>query len=176
MDPITFIILALIVGGGFFFWSQKPPAPEKVHEALVALGDDYRVCKGIDLRSDEAVHHVDYVLVSRYGLFVIQELRVKGKMVCEPRQVDWEVKGAGPHGRIYNPLWENRKRINLLERKLPGFPMMNLVVMAEGKALGDVPQEMVPFKELNARIKKFRHEMLSEDQIRQALKVLGQTE
>ena len=51
---------------------------------------------------------------------------------------EWKVRGGGVDDMILNPLWENRKHINALERKLnQSLPLIPVVVFTHANLVDD---------------------------------------
>ena len=81
---------------------------------------------------------IPYVVVSPYGVFVVACCYHVGKISGQKNDREWRIKATGIDERILNPLWENRKYVNALEKKLnQSLPFIPLVVFTHAKLIDD---------------------------------------
>ena len=110
---------------------------ELVKKQLNRLGDSYTVFDNVIVQSDRGMLHISHVVVSPYGVFVITLCDLRGKISGHKDDREWIVKGRGVSDTILNPLWENRKHINALEKKLGSQPFISAVVFTHAKLIND---------------------------------------
>ncbi len=60
-----------------------------------------------------------------------------GKISGDKDEREWQIKRRGVNDTILNPLWENRKHINALEKKLGSRPFIPVVVFTHSKLAND---------------------------------------
>lgn len=177
MDPFSLVLVLLLLGGGAWFFFKKgkgriAPGP-RVAEILRKLPPEYRVVPSAMVPTPQGVIQIDYLVVSPYGLFVINERDDFGRVRVQSGQREWEVRGFGNGSLIYNPLWRNRQAINHIESRLGDLPIASLVVFVNARLEGVPDEEVVTGDQLLARIRKARHEVLSPEQQETVLKWFG---
>ena len=112
-------------------------AAELVKRELDRLGDSYVVFDNVIVQSDRGMLHISHVVVSPYGVVVITLCDLLGKISGHKDDREWIVKGRGVNDTILNPLWENRKHINALEKKIGSQPFIPVVVFTHAKLIDD---------------------------------------
>ena len=89
-----------------------------VEKELSRLNKDCKIFKNLIVKSENGMLQIHYVVVSPNGVFVITRCDHVGKISGNKGDREWDVKARGDKGTILNPLWENRKHINALEKRL----------------------------------------------------------
>lgn len=111
---------------------------ELVKRELARLDDNYVVFCNVIIHLERGMSRIPYVLVSPYGIFVVACCYHAGKISGQKNAQEWEVRGRGVDETILNPLWENRKYINALERKLnQSLPLIPLVIFTHANLVDD---------------------------------------
>lgn len=175
MDPVTLIILlALVAGGAWFFFFKKGGgiAGPDTHTVLQKLGPEYTVFAQAMLTTSDGFMRVDFLVVSPYAIFVIQERKEGGRVRVQPGQMEWEVNG-GKGEPIHNPLWHNRKVINEIENRLGNVPMVSLVAITRARLEGVADQNVLRSAQLVDRIKRFSQPRIDAEQQRKVLALFG---
>jgi restriction system protein len=96
-----------------------------IGETLVNLGakmflnkDEYHLVKNVILPTADGTTQVDHIIVSRYGLFVIETKNMKGWIFGSPNQKTWTQKIYRHTNTFQNPLHQNYKHVKTLESAL----------------------------------------------------------
>ena len=109
-----------------------------VRNELDRLDDNYTVFCNVMIHLERGMSHIPYVVVSPYGIFVVACCYHVGKISGQKNVREWKVRGRGVDEMILNPLWENRKYINALERKLnQSLPLIPVVVFTHANLVDD---------------------------------------
>lgn len=110
-------LLAVYVGSPRFLGTA---ARSRVHRLLGASLDRRRYSTLVDLvlPAGGGTLHFDVVVVSRFGIFVIDAIRRRGRISGTPVQPQWVEKGLGRSRRFDNPVHANFLRVQALERLL----------------------------------------------------------
>jgi hypothetical protein len=178
MDPFSLVLVLLLIGAGVWFFFKKGKgriaSGPRVGTILQKLPPEYRVVPGAMVPTQQGVIHIDFLVVSPYGLFVINERDDTGRVRVQSGQREWEVRGFGNETLIYNPLWRNRQAINHIENKLGDLPIASLVVFVNARLEGIPDEEVLTGDQLLARIRQARHEVLTAEQQQAVLKWFGQ--
>lgn len=90
---------------------------------------------------------IDHLVVSRYGLFVVETKSLAGWIFGAPEAPCWTQVVLGQRHAFRNPLWENQMRIAALEAflKLPRSHIQSVVVFtgASAELKGCFPENVV---------------------------------
>ncbi len=106
-------------------------------EALVNLAaalfldkNVYRLFKNVTLPTEDGTTQVDHVIVSPYGVFVIETKNLKGWIFGSPQQKLWTQKIYKHQNQFQNPLHQNYKHTQTLQSALELDPskLFSLVV------------------------------------------------
>ena len=130
---IALIVLFLKNSGA----NSNISAAELVKKELDRLSDSYLVFDDVVVQSERGMLNISHLVVSPYGVFVITLCDLRGKISGHQDDREWIVKGRGVNDTILNPLWENRKHINALEKKLGPQPFIPAVVFTHAKLIDD---------------------------------------
>jgi restriction system protein len=96
-----------------------------VGEAWVNLGiwlflssKDYRLIRNVTLPTGEGTTQIDHIVVSRFGVFVIETKNMSGWIFGNPHQKVWTQKLYRESYKFQNPLHQNYKHTKALEEFL----------------------------------------------------------
>ncbi len=78
----------------------------------------YTLIKDITLPTEDGTTQIDHVVVSRFGIFVIETKNMKGWIFGFERQKQWTQKIYRHSSKFQNPLHQNYKHITTLESLL----------------------------------------------------------
>ncbi|WP_347880469.1 nuclease-related domain-containing protein [Vibrio alginolyticus] len=79
---------------------------------------DYTLIKDVTLPTSDGTTQVDHIVVSRYGIFVVETKNMKGWIFGSARQKQWTQKIYRHSSKFQNPLHQNYKHIKALETLL----------------------------------------------------------
>ena len=115
----------------------KVSGVELVEVELCRLGENYKVFNNLIIKLEQGMLRIDHVVASSYGVFVLTRCDRVGKISGHKNDREWKVKSIGGEDTILNPIWENRKHINALEKKIGSRPFIPVVVFTHAKLLDD---------------------------------------
>lgn len=81
-------------------------------------GDVYRDINNVTLRTPEGTTQIDHVIVSPYGIFVIETKNMEGWIFGDQSSPRWTQCIYGKKFRFQNPLHQNYRHIRALEQLL----------------------------------------------------------
>lgn len=123
-DTFTFL-LSVVIGTFFFiriFASNyfKGRAGESVVNFFLGRlpKEDYTLIKDVTAPAGEGTTQIDHVVVSKYGLFVIETKNYKGWIFGGERQAQWTQQIYKQRHRFQNPLRQNYKHVKVLQEAL----------------------------------------------------------
>ena len=146
--------------------------PQAIENILNQLESDYKLVTNVMVPGDRGVFDLGNVVVSPYGVFVITVKQTIGKIFGGKGDREWEVKSGGSQDFIANPLWENRKHVNALEKLIGPAPFISIVVFPRGNLKGEFGRNVIRLGELENFItqnKTFHMSMDKRDEILKAL-------
>ena len=146
--------------------------PQAIKNVLNQLESDYEVVTNVMVSGDRGMFDLGNVVVSPYGVFVITVKQTIGKIFGRKGDREWEVKSGGSRDFIANPLWENRKHVNALEKLIGPAPFISIVVFPRGNLKGEFGRNVIRLGELENFItqnKTFHMSMDKRDEILKAL-------
>ncbi len=146
--------------------------PQAIKNVLNQLESDYEVVTNVMVSGDRGMFDLGNVVVSPYGVFVITIKQTIGKIFGGKGDREWEVKSGGSRDFIPNPLWENRKHVNALEKLIGPAPFISIVVFPRGNLKGEFGRNVIRLGELENFItqnKTFHMSMDKRDEILKAL-------
>ena len=154
---------------------------QAIKNVLNQLESDYEVVTNVMVPGDRGMFDLGHVVVSPYGVFVITVKQTIGKIFGRKGDPEWEVKSGGSRDFIANPLWENRKHVNALEKLIGPAPFISIVVFPRGNLKGEFGTNVIRLGELKnfiAQNKTFNMSMDKRDGILKTLqksqpKVMG---
>ncbi|BCD97722.1 NERD domain-containing protein [Marinagarivorans cellulosilyticus] len=77
--------------------------------------DDYHLMKDVTLRTEDGTTQIDHILVSKYGVFVLETKNMKGWIFGSINQKMWTQKIYKHTSKFQNPLHQNYKHTKTLE-------------------------------------------------------------
>lgn len=81
----------------------------------------YKLIKNVTLPTDDGCTQIDHIIVSRYGIFVVETKNMKGWIFGSANQRTWTQVIYKTKTKFQNPLRQNYKHVKTLERLL-GLP------------------------------------------------------
>ncbi|MDJ0623281.1 MAG: nuclease-related domain-containing protein [Desulfocapsaceae bacterium] len=117
-SPYLWLLLLLVVGAAFL---KSPIGKGIVGEIYVNLllrfsldKAEYYLCKNVTLPTDSGTTQIDHLIVSRYGIFVVETKNMKGWIYGGERQKTWTQKIFKNTRSFQNPLRQNFKHTKTL--------------------------------------------------------------
>jgi hypothetical protein len=120
--------------------------PKVVKDQLERLGADYTVLSNVVVSAERGMNDVSHVVVSTYGVFVITVKTEAGKVFGREGDREWQIKSG--RDILYNPLWENRKHVNALEKLTGPVRFIPVVVFTRAVLKGEFGDHVIRLKEL----------------------------
>ena len=80
--------------------------------------DQYHLIKNVTLPTKDGSTQIDHIIVSRYGIFVVETKNMKGWIFGNPNQRTWTQKIYKHSNKFQNPLRQNYKHVKTLEALL----------------------------------------------------------
>ena len=132
--------------------------------------DEYKVINNLMLRHGGWTSQIDHVVVSRYGVFVIETKNYKGWILGGENSDSWTQNIYGHKYALHNPVHQNESHLKALRRTLGddgGIRMIPIVAFSDQATLRVRTEyaTVTNFRHLRRTIRSFREEVLSAEQV-----------
>ena len=145
------------------------------------LGDleheDYQVFNDLLIKKGNYTTQIDHIIISRYGVFVLETKNVHGKVYGSGNSEYWKqylpdtgyrLYGTTQEHQLRNPIWQNTGHINSLRRHVFGnnVPIYGIVAFSDDTELFvSAEQPVMNMSKIVPYIKTFQDEVLSSDKM-----------
>ena len=85
---------------------------------LMLNKDKYHLIKNVTLPTENGTTQIDHIIVSIFGVFVVETKNMKGWIFGNPNQRTWTQKIYKHSSKFQNPLHQNYKHVKILEQFL----------------------------------------------------------
>ncbi|GFP74562.1 nuclease-related domain-containing protein [Clostridium fungisolvens] len=160
------MILALMLD--LFMPRIKGLLGEKSVEFHLSGLDDskYKIIKHMILELGEKTVQIDNIVVSNFGVFVIQAENYKGKIIGAEFDENWKQRFYVRTEKLHNPICENRKNIKALQQVLKEFDGLKYIPIVTFTTNADLQvtsnTDVVYTIHLVEAIKKYTEEIISD--------------
>ncbi|MBF1403357.1 NERD domain-containing protein [Prevotella histicola] len=144
---------------------------------LKRLPDEYTIFNDVYITKGGGSVQIDHVVLSPYGIFVIETKNLSGWIYGGERAVEWTQNLYGRKFKILNPLNQNYSHVKALE-SLFGFPnqfFIPIVVFSSRASLkGHYPNHIIIYKKnLLKTIRKYHDVVLADEILEGAINKLS---
>lgn len=80
--------------------------------------EQYHLIKNVTLPTEDGTTQIDHIIVSKFGVFVVETKNMKGWIFGSPNQKTWTQKNYKHSNKFQNPLHQNYKHLKILESLL----------------------------------------------------------
>ena len=117
---IVFVIIIILIITIIIYIKRKKISnfinKRKVKRTLHKLPKDkYCILEDLVFKYKDYTHQIDYLVLSRYGIFVIEMKNFRGKIVGDEYKDNWVNINKKHKHYFYNPLYQNNSHIKVLE-------------------------------------------------------------
>lgn len=130
--------------------------------------DFYHLIPNVTLPTPDGTTQIDHVIVSRYGIFVIETKTYKGWIYGSERDAKWTQVIYKRKERFQNPLRQNYKHTKTLS-DLTGIPhgyfKSVVVFVGDSKFKTDMPDNVVHIRNFIRHIKSYQAYVIQDEQV-----------
>jgi restriction system protein len=130
---------------------------------------EYKVFHDVTLPSSRGPTQIDHIVVSRYGVFVIETKNYTGWIFGNAMSQQWTQVLYGHKSRFQNPLRQNFKHTKAVESFLslnPRYVHSVVVFVGDAEFKTDLPENVIQMPELDSYIRSFRDLLLDTSRVR----------
>ncbi len=176
---VGFLIgLALFLAylAGYTLGKRRRRSEENTGEAavrrllsVVFAGKDFHLMNSVTLPIGGGTTQIDHILISRFGVFVIETKHYTGWIFGDASNPTWTQVVFHKRSRFQNPIHQNYKHVMTVRDVLDFLPAEDVrsVVVFTGDAEFKTsrPEGVLLFNELISHIQSFREERISENRM-----------
>lgn len=166
------IYLLLALGTGYFLGRHRTSSLQNSGEALVCrelqatfLGPDFHLLNHITLKIKDGTTQIDHILVSRFGVFVIETKDYKGWIFANAKHATWTQVLYRVKFKFQNPIFQNMRHVRAVEELLEFLPSeaIKSAVVFTGSAefKTDMPSGVYTLSGLIDHLKSATEEVMS---------------
>lgn len=173
MNGYLWILVIAVVAGlvwGLFEATVKGAIGEaKVAVSLSALSSkEYRILNNVMLATDKGTTQIDHVVVSVYGIFVIETKNYRGWITGGENSEQWIKNMYGKKYPFRNPLRQNYGHVKALQ-KLLGLDLncfVSIVAFSSNATIKvKTNKHVIYISKIVKTIKQYREKMISENEL-----------
>lgn len=172
----TLLLILLAVVFGFVIGRYRANSIQNSGEALLARSlmanfssPDYHLMNNVTLHTEDGTTQVDHILVSKFGVFVIETKDYKGWIFANAKHTSWTQVIFKCKFRFQNPIYQNYKHVRAVQSLLDFLPARTVVSavvftgQAEFKTL--IPDGVFVLNTLIEYLRSQKTELMSENRI-----------
>lgn len=132
----------------------------------------YHRLHNVTLPTPDGTTQIDHILVSRFGIFVVETKNMKGWIFGGEQQAQWTQKIFKQSFKFQNPLRQNYKHVKAIEAALgiaPELIYSVVVFVGDSRFKTPMPDNVTYGFGYIRYIKSFRELVLSEDELQELL-------
>lgn len=176
MNPLFWLLIpfALLIGCGIGagnIYRFQNRGEILVRKALIGSlpANSWHLLNNVTLRLDKGTTQIDHVLVSRFGVYVIETKHYKGWIFGDAKSKSWTQVLFKVKHRFQNPLHQNYKHIKAVQSSLEFIPpeqVIGLVVFTGESTFKTTPPDGVhTLNSLLTFLKAQKVEVLTENRM-----------
>lgn len=177
-SPFVYAAIALLVGFVLGYWQRRVVNDRNVKsfqnhgEALLTHTlrkhfntDDYHLLNHITLKQGDGTTQVDHILVSRFGVFVIETKDYTGWIFANAEHATWTQATFNDKYKFQNPIHQNYRHVLAVQALLDFVPSTAIhsvvVFVGDAEFKTDVPAGVFTLPKLIQYLKGCTEEVLS---------------
>lgn len=166
---IYLIILAIIA-----FILSLPKVKGKIGETAVSGllssldSEEYKVLNDIMIRKkDGKTTQIDHIIVSAYGIFVIETKNYSGWIFGKENDKYWtQVLNKRTKNKFFNPIFQNKGHINALKELIgKDIPYYSIVAFSTKATLKNKMSNVVYMSQLKKAIRQYTDKAISKKEV-----------
>ncbi|WP_294065602.1 NERD domain-containing protein [uncultured Fusobacterium sp.] len=141
----------------------------KIAQILSSLPKEYKVFNDIYLSNNGMTTQIDHIVISIYGIFVIETKNYKGQIYGNDNSEHWTENFYGKTYKFYNPIKQNHSHIKVLQKllRIPFDTLISVVVFSNNATLEcDNLENIIYSFELKEFIKGYKKPIFNVDDVK----------
>ncbi|TDI94977.1 MAG: NERD domain-containing protein [Caldithrix sp.] len=179
MELILFLLISLAI----LVWILKPTSASSKGEKgehIVNLQakkflnkNKYHLLKNVTLRTRDGTTQIDHIIISIYGVFVVETKNMKGWIFGNPKQRTWTQIIYKDRHKFQNPLHQNYKHVKTLKSllRLDSLQLHSVVVfVGKCKFKTEMPENVTYMKDFIEYIESKQQPVLVGSEVKEIIK------
>lgn len=170
---VLYVVVALALGFAIGrYRAYRAYAYQNRSEALLSrvvqtnfAPPDYHLMNHVTLRLEDGTTQIDHILVSRFGVFIIETKDYKGWIFASAGQANWTQVLFRYRFKFQNPIFQNARHVRAVQALLdflpPGALKSVVVFTGEAKFKTDVPRGVFYISRLVDYLREHTVEVMS---------------
>lgn len=174
MNTVAYVLLALAIG--YAVGRYRATSFQNRGEALVSKvlrsnfgAPEYHLLNHVTLRLKDRTTQIDHILVSRYGVFVIETKHYKGWIFANAQHSTWTQVIFKHKLRFQNPIFQNRLHVRAVQELLDFLPPDSIrsIVVFTGDAefKTEIPAGVIELRHLVEHVRASSNEVMSTNRV-----------
>ncbi len=105
---------------------------------LEKLPNYSRILTNVYLPTENGTTEVDLIYITTFGIFVIESKNYSGSIYGNESYKFWTTYINNRKIHFFNPIWQNKKHIEYLEKLIGNMPIMSLIVFSQRCTLRNI--------------------------------------
>lgn len=181
MWTLVFLLLFLIIS--IFLYFNKAKIIGKVGERRISLRlhllpNEYYLFNNVYLKINDNSVQIDHIVVSKYGIFIIETKNIKGWIFGNDKSEYWTKNMYGKKYHFRNPLKQNFYHVKSLQSllKIPQNKIIPIVVFMKGSTLKCETNGIVTTSsKLLKLIRRYKEVVFDKDEVQRIIYVLTES-
>jgi len=179
MELILFLLISLAI----LVWILKPTSASSKGEKgehIVNLQakkflnkNKYHLLKNVTLRTRDGTTQIDHIIISIYGVFVVETKNMTGWIFGNPKQRTWTQIIYRDRYKFQNPLHQNYKHVKTLKSllRLDSLQLHSVVVfVGKCKFKTEMPENVTYMKDFIEYIESKQQPVLVGSEVKEIIK------
>ena len=143
----------------------------RIRQLLEKLGEEYTIFNDLYVpKKDGKLTQIDHLVVSPYGIFVIETKNYTGWIFGQEQQRNWTQTIYQNKSRFYNPIMQNQTHIKALQHYIDvDVPMHSVIVFSNAATLKFKEPfqtaQVIQNRQLKRTIKRYSTPLISTEQL-----------
>jgi hypothetical protein len=136
----------------------------------------YHLFKNVTIPTDNGTTQIDHILVSKYGIFVLETKNMKGWIFGNPNQKTWTQVIYKHKNKFQNPLHQNYKHVKELESCMgvEGHKIFSVIVfIGDSTFKTEMPENVTYGMRCISYIKEKKEVLLTDEEVK---RIIGKIE
>jgi hypothetical protein len=136
---------------------------------------EYTVIKNVTLPTEDGTTQIDHIVVSKFGVFVVETKNMKGWIFGSVNQKKWTQKIYHHSSKFQNPLHQNYKHVKTLESALNcSLNQIHSLIVFVGDSTfkTDMPSNVTYARGCLKFIRSFKEAILSDSDVKELIETL----
>lgn len=169
------IVIILIILGALFHASRPSTKGESGERKIASLlsmlpESDYEILNHVLLESGNRTSEIDHIVISKFGIFVIETKNYKGWIFGNEHAERWTQVIYQHRETFFNPIKQNYTHIRTLRRIFPDInqrAFISIVAFSARCRLKEITTEtpVVYFRQVVGVIEQYQEKVLSSEQV-----------